>query len=149
MSEDERVKALNALRGAQRALIDAEDDVTQAVVDARHVKAPWRMIAEELGVAQPNAVRKYKPHLASRPARTTWQGEPDPKAPALVAVRHAVRAFQDAERAELEAVAAARNADVTWDDIADALGMKQPNAVAKYRPQLSVTVQVQVKPPAG
>ncbi|GAA2657574.1 hypothetical protein [Nonomuraea recticatena] len=144
MSADGKTKALNALRAAHQAKIEAEDGVTQAVVDARHVKAAWQRIADELGVAQPNAVRKYKPHLAERAALQKWEGEADPATPALVAIRHAVRALEDAEEAELKAVAEARSAEVTWSDIADAVGMKQPNAVAKYRPKLTVTVQVEV-----
>lgn len=137
--------ALSALRRAHDTKKTAKQQVMQAVVDARHVGAQWRRVAEELGIAQPNAVRKFKRHVDELPAVNRWEKEADPQGPALVAVRHARRKEVDADAAEVQAVADARNAGATWDDIAEVLGMQQPNAVAKYRPLLVEERTVRVR----
>lgn len=46
---------------------------------------------------------------------------------------------QDAERAETTAVAGARAAGATWQQIADVLRIQQPNAVRKYKPAIEGT----------
>ncbi|KAA9379696.1 hypothetical protein F5972_08580 [Microbispora cellulosiformans] len=132
--------ALNALRAARKARLDAENEIERSVIDARHVNAGWRLIAEELGILQPNCTRKYKPMIEAgkwKP-RPKWDALPaeDRAAPALVAVRHAKQALVDMEAAELQAVADARAAEVTWDDIAEVFSMHQPNVIAKFKPLL-------------
>lgn len=136
MNADGVTAALEALQQAHDNKKASKEQVIQAVVDARHVRAQWTRIAEELGIAQPNAVRKFKRYVSERPAQNLWEGEADPQPLALVAVRHARQRETDAEAAEVQAVADARNAGAHWEAIAEVLEMKQPNAVAKYRPLL-------------
>ncbi|KAA9379693.1 hypothetical protein F5972_08560 [Microbispora cellulosiformans] len=52
---------------------------------------------------------------------------------ALAGVAAARRRITEAEKAEVRAVAVARQAGATWDEVAQRLGIKQPNAVRKYR----------------
>ncbi|MGP3920676.1 hypothetical protein [Nonomuraea sp. 10N515B] len=75
-------------------------------------------------------------------------GEQRP-APALVADRHAVKAYEEAVRAEVRAVAGARTHDVTWREIAEAVDMAEPNAFIKYSQLLEEkrTVTVRGEPP--
>ncbi|MFC4060181.1 hypothetical protein ACFOWE_17895 [Planomonospora corallina] len=144
MSRDEAAAsvALDGLRAALKGAQQAKEGVEQAVVDARHVETTWQRIADELGVAQPAAVRKYKPLIAQRAGVDRWSGEADRQTPAAVAVRHAREALEKAEDGIVYAVAAARSAEATWDEIADVLGVHQPNAVAKYGPLLRTQVVV-------
>jgi hypothetical protein len=51
--------------------------------------------------------------------------------------KQAEAAVKTAEDQVTAAVAIARTANVTWQRIADVLGVEQPNAVRKYRPLLS------------
>jgi hypothetical protein len=96
---------------------------------------------DERAAAAPAAAPKKDPQAAAQ------------RAAALDAVRNAREARRKAEEKadydELHAVAAARNLAVTWDDIADALDMLQPNAVRKYAPLLvehrTVTVRSEVE----
>ncbi|MFF3441887.1 hypothetical protein [Streptosporangium sp. NPDC002721] len=147
--EEDKTKALAALRAAHENVQKADEEVTQTVVDARHVKATWAGIATELGIAQPNAVRKFKPLLEERTPRQKWEHEADPAGPSLLAVRHAHKKAGDAELARLQAVADARSAGVTWEAIATVLGMKVPNAVSKYLPLLEETRVVTVRRGVG
>ncbi|WP_433379152.1 hypothetical protein [Streptosporangium sp. CA-115845] len=136
VEEKKKAAAAAALQAAHEHLGEARDGVVQSVVDARHVKASWQGIADELGIAQPNAIRKFKPSLDEREPEQRWENEADPVTPALVAVRRAHRALADAERDEVREVAGARSVGVTWGVIAEAVGMKEPNAIAKYKPML-------------
>ncbi|MDX3100506.1 hypothetical protein [Nonomuraea angiospora] len=141
----EREAARAALQRAHVKKNDTEDAITQAVVDARAVQVTWREIATELGVQQPNATRKYKPYIGQMQPKNRWENEADPKGPALIAVRHAVKAHEDAKRAEVQAVADARNHDVTWREIAEDVGMAEPNAFVKYSPMLEEKRTVTVR----
>ncbi|MEU8334770.1 hypothetical protein [Micromonospora tulbaghiae] len=47
---------------------------------------------------------------------------------------HATQTRADLDRLDVEHVAACRNAGVSWQQIATALGIKQPSAVRKYKP---------------
>ncbi|MER6828805.1 hypothetical protein ABT352_22685 [Streptosporangium sp. NPDC000563] len=147
--EEKKAIAVAALRAAHKHLGEARDGVVQSVVDARHVKAPWQRIADELEIAQPNAIRKFKPSLNEREPKQRWENEADPVTPALLAVRRAHRALADAERAEVREVAGARSAGVTWGAIAEAVGMKEPNAVVKYKPMLEEKRIFTVREDAG
>jgi hypothetical protein len=148
--EEKRNAARAALQAAWEKKNATNAAITQAVVDARAVNVTWREIAAELGMHQPNASRKYKPAVDQMQPVNRWENEADPKGPALVAVRHAVKAYQEAVRAEVYAVADARGRDVTWREIADAVGMAEPNAFVKYSPLLEEkrTVTVREMPPA-
>jgi hypothetical protein len=54
-----RDAALSRVRRARARILQAESAEVRAVVDARLAGATWDQIAGELGVKQPNAVRKY------------------------------------------------------------------------------------------
>ncbi|MFI9591112.1 hypothetical protein [Nonomuraea sp. NPDC052265] len=136
MNEDGKDSAREAVGVAHRNLKAAEKAVAQAIVDARHVKVTWREIAEELGIAQPNATRKYKPFVDAGTPRNLWPNEVAPQLLARAAVRMAYEAHQRAEMAELQAVAGARTARVAWGDIAAGVEMLESNAIVKFRPLL-------------
>lgn len=136
MNEDGKDFAREAVGVAHRNLKAAESAVAQAIVDARHVKVTWLKIAEELGVAQPNATRKYKPFVDAGTPRNLWPNEVDPRLFAQTAVREAYEAHRKAEVAELQAVASARSAGVVWGDIAAKVEMLESNAIVKFRPLL-------------
>ncbi|WP_344890327.1 hypothetical protein [Actinomadura meridiana] len=72
-------------------------------------------------------------------------GAKDPKIAAAAGVRHAHKKRLDAEAAVVQAVADARNAGVTWGEIARELEMQQPNAVRKFRPLLEERREVTVR----
>jgi hypothetical protein len=149
--EDERNAARADLQAAWEKKNATSDRITQAVVDARAVNVTWREIAAELGVQQPNATRKYKPAVDQMQPENRWENEADPKGPALIAIRHAVKDYEDAVRAEVHAVADARNRGVTWREIAEAVNMAEPNAFVKYSPLLEEkrTVTVRGEPPTN
>jgi hypothetical protein len=136
MNEDGKVSAREAVGVAHRNLKAAGDAVAQAVVDARHAKVTWREIAEELGVAPPNAIRKYKPFVDAGTPQNLWPNEAAPQLLARAGVRMAYEAHRKAEVAELQAVAGARTAGVTWGDIAARVEMLESNAIVKFRPLL-------------
>jgi len=71
--------------------------------------------------------------------------EEDPIEVAVAAVKAADKWQQEAEMDVVRSIAAARNAGVTWQAIADALGKKQPNIVRKYGPLLEETREVRVR----
>lgn len=150
MSEDRKAVALDGLRRAMEELRALERERVQVVVDARHLGVTWQKIANELGVGQPNATRKYKPAVDSRPPRDKWDREADPKGAVLAAVRAAAAAIRKVDEADVppdvQAVADARTAGATWQEIAEVLGMQQPNAVARYAPLLEREHRVSGRP---
>jgi hypothetical protein len=131
----------------------------RAVIQARRAdpKMTWQAIADIIGMAQPNTVRKYKPIEAEESAKLEQAGWPVLDRPAAeTALREAAQAYtaadarvaaDDAWQAELEAVAACRNLEIQWDLIAAVVGQKQGNAVRKYEPHLQTTIRVRVRPP--
>jgi hypothetical protein len=128
MSGDEKISTLHAVRAAHARIAETVQAERDAVVAARAIGIQWWKIAEAVGMAQSNASRKYGP----LPAPDTRPGEKE-EAAALRKVGAANEAILKAELAEIEAVAAARRAGVTWAAIAVEVEMEQPNAVVKYR----------------
>ncbi len=59
--------ALTRLRHARTNALRSEDYIAEAVADARAAGATWQAIADVLGIAQPNAVRKFGPLQRSSP----------------------------------------------------------------------------------
>lgn len=129
MDTDEPIKALYVVRAAHARIAEAESAQRAAIEAARQAGVQWRLIAAAVGMPQQSASRKFGP--LARP-----QGKADPatavEAVARIEVLH--QAVLDAQLAEVMAIAAARAAGVTWQAIADEVGMAQPNAVVKYRP---------------
>lgn len=152
MNEDERKEtALASLRKAHLALQDASAEITQRVVGARVAGATWAKIAGEVGMLQPNAVRKYKPLLAEG---VVVGGRNSVEAlKALADLRQAHVAGHEAEQLVVQRVAECRNASVTWEEIAVQLDALQPNVVIKYKPLLvehrTVTVRAPETAPNG
>lgn len=70
---------------------------------------------------------------------------------ALDRLAQARQKLVDAEDAEFEAAAEARRLGATWQQVAEAVGMKQPNAFRRYRRRIQEQVEttVTVAPPAG
>ena len=54
-----RDAALSAVGRARQAIADAQQAEARAVAATRAAGATWASIADQLGVKQPNAVRKY------------------------------------------------------------------------------------------
>ncbi|MEV2269682.1 hypothetical protein [Nonomuraea africana] len=55
----ERRLALRGVGQARKKIVDAESEEVRAVAAARAAGATWEEIPAELGILQPNAVRKY------------------------------------------------------------------------------------------
>ncbi len=72
---------------------------------------------------------------------------PDPKAAALRALRQAHQTRLAADRAEVEAVAHARQAGASWTEIAAEVGQQRQNAERKYKPLLDERRTVVVRQP--
>lgn len=145
-----RETLLESLRQAHLALQKARETVVQRVADGRAAGATWAKIAAEVGMQQPNAVRKYKP-LLPKDAVVSGGRNSDESLKALANLRAAHLALQEAEQLVVERVAECRNAAETWDEIAERLDMKQGNAVAKFKPLLveERTVSVRREVQAG
>ncbi|QBI56831.1 SANT/Myb-like DNA-binding domain-containing protein [Streptomonospora litoralis] len=111
------------------------DEEVAAVSTARHHTTAWRIIADALGMAQPNAVRKFGKRLAT-PGEA---GDPDQ---ALSALRRIQTDREHLADEELHAVAAARTHGATWDEIAARMGRKTPNVQVSFAPKLTTTTTV-------
>lgn len=61
---------------------------------------------------------------------------------AIAAIVAAGLKRREADAEEVAAVATARSAGVSWLTIADALGVRQPNAVKKFLPRLRQRYEV-------
>lgn len=112
-------------------LAEARQALNDAVAAARTGGVAWGPIGVRIRINAGGAARAY----GRLPA-----GE-------LVAPAVQKRLLGEVERADrrLDAtVAACRQAGRPWREIAHVLGMKQPNAVVKYRPRLKVETTVQV-----
>jgi hypothetical protein len=144
MSGDEQIKALHAVRAAHARIAEKVQAERDTVAAARAIGVQWRRIADAVGMSQPNASRKYGP--LSAPAGKADEAEAEV---ALRKVRAANGAIFAAELTEIEAVAAARAVGVTWQAIAEEVGMEQPNAVVKYRPFFEETRTVALQPDAA
>ncbi len=138
--------ALRALHEAHAARTASDAAEVQAVVDARAAGATTYEIADALGMHQPSFFRKYSSAWAGVTVPSRKDVVASERDAALDTVRAARRARHDAEVAELQAVADARTFSVTWDDIAAAVQMLQPNAVRKYEPLLVEHRTVTVRP---
>lgn len=137
--------ARRRLAEAHKAIKEAEKAEVRAVAVARVLEVSWAKIGEQVGQKQPNATRKYRPLVEQLIAdeRGVQVGTTTPDE-ALAAIRKAHEAIEEAEWKEVEAVADARGADLTWGEIAEIVEMNQPNAVRKYRPYLQVSTEVKV-----
>ncbi len=68
MGEDPQVntdknRARRKLRRAHQSILDAQAAEVEAVAEAREAGATWVEIGEDVGMAGPNAHRKYAPLL--------------------------------------------------------------------------------------
>lgn len=132
MDSDQVIAALHAVRTAHARIADAAALQRTAVADARQAGVQWRLIAEAVGMEQANASRKFGPT-----PRPSGRADEATARPAVARVAGAREALLDAEVAEVVAIARARDAGVSWQAIADEIGMKQPNAVIKFRPYIA------------
>lgn len=138
---DERVDLLDAVRAAHQARDPAtlHAELHAAVHAAFDAGAPVRTIAEALGVSQPALTRKFGPFDDTALHRSSPEDEPH-----LDRVRETARLHVERYETLVAAVAAARQAKVTWQAIADVLGRSQPNVVQEFLPQMKT--QTKVKP---
>jgi hypothetical protein len=139
MSGDEKISTLRAVRAAHVRIAEARQAERDAVTAAREIGVQWWKIGDAVGMFQSNASRKYGPLPA--PAGRASEKE---EAAVLRKVGAANEAILKAELAEIEAVAAARRAGVTWAAIAAEVEMEQPNTVVKYRQYIEETRAVDV-----
>ncbi|MEU9887953.1 hypothetical protein [Sphaerisporangium sp. NPDC051011] len=143
MSADKQVKTLHQVRAAHARIAEKVQAERDAVAEARAAGVRWRLIADAVEMAQSNASRKF----GKLPFRT--EASPKDESVALRKLERAHQAIFDAELDEIKAIAAARDAGVTWQLIADEIGMDQPNAIVKYLPYLEETRSVAVQPSAA
>lgn len=145
-------QARDQLIAKHEAIRQAEAAEVRAVAVARALGVSWAQIGQEIGQQQPNATRKYKPLverlIAEEGGVQVGTTTPDE---ALAAIRKAHAAIAEAEWQEVEAVADARTLEVPWGQIAEIVGMKQSNAIRKYKPFLAEerAVRVTAVRPAG
>jgi len=124
--------ALDMLRRTQDNLDQLARDEENAVVSARLHKVTWREIADALGIAQPNATRKFKPAVDAHTGQA-----PYPDGPSALSVLRTVRPRrEELERTRVADIAHARTAGVEWKDIAAVVRMATPNTIAKFQPLL-------------
>lgn len=120
---------------------DKRDAALHAAVHAAYnAGATVEAIADALGTHQPHVTRKYGP-FERRPVKPV--GDVDA---ALAGISEIVASEPATWKDLIDAVAAARNAGITWQAIADSLGRKQPNVIQQFRPHLQVATTVQPAP---
>jgi hypothetical protein len=132
MARNPKDTALRALVKAHAAVESTADARTMAVRVARRVPVTWREIAVALGVAERNAIRKYKPLCDDLAPDVAAAAVGLTAETAAARVRAAQQAHERAVDAEFQAVHAARDVAVTWQAIGDVVGMRRADALDKY-----------------
>src|SRR5690606_41106148 len=104
--------ALDMLRRTQDNLDQLARDEENAVVSARLHKVTWREIADALGIAQPNATRKFTPAVDAHTGQA-----PYPDGQSALSVMRTVRPRRkELERTRIADIAHARTAGVEWTE---------------------------------
>jgi hypothetical protein len=133
-SVDRLTAATDAVADAHRRLGIAERDQQDAVLAARAAGATVQAIADTLGRRQADVSRSYGPLWRNVPVPARRLIRPADRDRALRRILAAGRAVAAAKKAELRAVAAARNAGCTWAAIGQAVGItKRHDAANHYR----------------
>lgn len=145
---------VDQLRAAHNTLTELRTSratrIEAAVKHARAAGAKWREIAEALGRHESHVIRQYGPIDAGKRKETALDSVTEEFAAIRAGEVDHAAAVKAARRAELQAVADARNARVTWQEIGDVLGMLQPNVVQKFKRLLvqEHDIRVTVRPDA-
>jgi len=136
----DRDSALAAVRAAHEGHDGKRhDNLVYAAVHAAYAAgATVAQIADVVGQHQPHVTRKYGPF---EPRSTVISIPPERLERNITDALDVLRAAVDVPGTFaplVEAVAAARQAGVTWQQIADVMDRSQPNVVAQFRPLLQV-----------